>query len=441
MRPLQVHVRTSELGRVLAAAGKHGSTRPVTVPADRLRTDGEPLDDRWSLVLLHLPNENVGAFVEDVRHDLQDPQFILLPIGALPLETPMSELDARVRDVSRLSTLELVIASLQSIGAWRGMLMFSVLAGIIGAYGLIFDIGYVLVAAMLVNPMGAPALVSVIGIAVGDMRMFGRGALRFCVSLAVQASAALVLGFAYGLSVSTAMMEQVTSLSAWAALIALAAGIAGAQAQASSERDSLVSGTATGFMVAAALAPPAAVLGLAVPLGRWDYFGLMAFLLMLQYLAIVAGGWIGLALLGVRPAQPSVGRGDARTRSLLLAGIILATIGFVFWQTRLEPRFTQSDLSRIGLEIARDATADRGDVLLVSSSAAFTRRDIAAYDGETMLMQVIVERGAGAAPDDSIAAQLRRRVRALVAQRMKDVVPFVNVTVLPGPEPQNMRAP
>jgi hypothetical protein len=302
MRPLQVHVRADEVERVLEAAEKHGATRPVTVPADPLRAHGQRTQERWSLVLLHLPNENVGAFVEDVRQDLDDPQFILLPVGALPLETPLSELHPQVRDVSRLSTLELVVASLQSIGSWRGMLMFSALAGIIGAYGLIFDIGYVLVAAMLVNPMGAPALVSVIGLTIGDLRMFGRGALRFFVSLVVQAAAALTLGFAYGLSVSTAMMEQVTSLSAWAVLIAVAAGIAGAQAQASSDRDSLVSGTATGFMVAAALAPPAAVLGLAVPLGRWDYFGLMAFLLGLQYLGIVAGGWVGLTVLGVRPS-------------------------------------------------------------------------------------------------------------------------------------------
>lgn len=430
MRALQVQVATDDVAHVLDCARAHGAHRPLAIRADRARNqDGAP-DGPWSLVFLYVSNENVGAFVDDVRRGVADAQFILLPVGALPLETPLTQLDERVRDVSRLSTLELVLASLQSIGAWRGIVIFSALAGIIAAYGLIFDVGYILVAAMLVNPMGAPALVSVIGLTIGDGRMFARGALRFAVSLLIQAAAALALGMAYGLTLSTPMMEQVTSLSAWAVLIAFVAGIAGAQAQAKSERDSLISGTAAGFMVAAALAPPAAVLGLSVSLGRWDYLGLMAFLLALQFHAIVAGGWLGLKVFGVAPADPSIGRGSARTRSLLLAAVLVVTAGLVLWQTTLAPRFVKSDLTRTALEIARDAAAG-DDVLLISSSADFTRRETG-YDGESLLIRVIVEKQSGLS-DDSVAAVLRSRIDALVADRMNDVVPFVDVTVLPGP--------
>jgi uncharacterized membrane protein len=429
MRALQVQVPTADVEHVLDCARAHGAHRPLAIRADRVRLeDGEP-DGAWSLAFLYLSNENVGAFVDDVRRGVADAQFILLPVGALPFETPLTQLDSRVRDVSRLSTLELVLASLQSIGSWRGIVIFSALAGVIGGYGLIFDVGYILVAAMLVNPMGAPALVSVIGLAIGDGRMFARGALRFGVSLLVQAAAALALGIAFGLTLSTPMMEQVTSLSAWAVLIAFVAGIAGAQAQAKSERDSLISGTAAGFMVAAALAPPAAVLGLSLSLSRWDYLGLMAFLLALQYHAIVAGGWLGLKIFGVAPADPSIGRGSARTRSLLLAAVVVVTAGLVLWQTTLAPRFVKSDLTRTALEIARDATT--GDVLLISSGADFTRRQMPDYDGETLLMRVIVEKRS-VLSDDSVAAALRSRIEDLVAERMNGVVPFVDVTVLPA---------
>jgi uncharacterized hydrophobic protein (TIGR00271 family) len=431
VRALQVQVRTGELERVLAAARDHGAHRPLAVRAER--TGAGDADDERSLVFLQLPNERVGEFVDAARRAVEDDiAVVLLPIGALPLETPLTELDSRVREVSRLSTLELVIASLQSVGAWRGMLMFSALAGVIAAYGLIFDVSYVLVAAMLVNPMGAPALVSVVGTAIGDARMFGRGALRFVVSLLIQATAALCLGYAYDLSISTPMMEQVTALSKWAVVIAFAAGAAGAQALVKSERDSLVSGTAAGFMVAAALAPPAAVLGLAIPLGRWDYFALMAFLLALQYVAIVVGGWTGLAVSGVRPGEPSIGRGRAGTRSVLLAGVAVLSIGLVAWQTRLEPRFMKADLSRVALEIARDATDERADALLVNSTAAFTRRDIRAYAGDALLIEVVVESRAPGVNEDSIAAGLRRRIRALVHERMDGVIPFIAVTVLPS---------
>jgi uncharacterized membrane protein len=426
MRSLQVQLRTSHLEMVRSLAEAHGGRAPAAL---RL----EAADGDWSLVLLNLPNERVGAFVAAVSAVVSDAEFIVLPVGALPLATPLDRLDERVRDVSRLSTMELVVASLQSVGAWRGMLIFSLLAGTIGAYGLIFDTGYLLVAAMLVNPMGAPALVAVVGLAIGDGRMFARGGVRFVVSLAVQATAALVLGFAYGLSVSTAMMEQVASLSTWTVLVALAAGAAGAQTQVKSERDSLVSGTAAGFMVAAALAPPAAVLGLSVPLGRWDYVALMAFLLLLQFFAIAAGGWTVLHLLGVRPADPTVGRGAVRWRNGLVAGVVVATVALVAWQTQREPRFNKADLSRAALEIARDAAADVPGAYLIEASARFTRPDLERYDRDGLLIEVIVERSTNAADDDALADSIRERVRTLVSARLEDVVAFVDVTVLPGP--------
>lgn len=159
---------------------------------------------------------------------------------------------------------------LQSVGVWRGLLLFSVLAGVIGAYGLIFDVGNLLVAAMLVNPMGAPALVAVVAIAIGGARMFLRGGARFGVSLLAQA--------------------------------------------------------------AAVLAPPAAVLGLAVPLGRWDYAGLMAFLLVLQFVAIAAGGWLSVHAVGVRPAEPGIGRGSAPRRTALVAAVTIVMATLVLWQ-------------------------------------------------------------------------------------------------------------
>lgn len=421
MRYIQVQVEPQQAARVLELAREHGARSPVAIP-------GGPT----CLVIATLPNDCIGRFVDAVRGDVGDAHFLLIPAGAISLETPVDELAGSVRDVSRLSTLELVLGSLQSIGSWRGLLLFSVLAGLIGSYGLIFDASYLLVAAMLINPMGAPALVAVTAMAVGDTRMFARGGLRFGASLAVQAACAAALGLAYGLSVSTPMMEQVTSLSAWAVLVALAAGAAGAQTQVKSDRDSLVSGTAAGFMVAAALAPPAAVLGLSVPLGRLDYAGLMAFLLALQFLAIALGGWLVLHLFGVRPADPTVGRGTARGRTALAAGVAAGTLALVLWQAAQEPRFQRADLSRTALEIARDAAERTPGAYLVESSARFTRRELQRYEREGLLMQVIVENTSDEA-DDVVAQRLRDHIRTLVGERMQGVAPFVDVTVIPGP--------
>jgi uncharacterized hydrophobic protein (TIGR00271 family) len=430
MRQLQLQVRRERVKRVMQIAREHESLAPSALQAERVERDGR-LEEGWVLIFLNLPNHRVGRFVDAVREEVEDAQFVLLPLGSLPLQTPLEEVQERVHDVSRLSTLELVLSSMQSVGSWKGMVLYSALAGIIGAYGVIFDVGYLLVAAMLINPMGAPAMVSVIGVAIGDPRMFGRGAVRFLVSLVLQAVAAAMLGYGYALTVSTEMMEQITSLSVWGVAVALAAGAAGAITQVHSERDSLVSGTAAGFMIAAALAPPAAVLGLSLPLQRWDYAGLMGFLLLLQFPAIALGGWLALLAHGVQPADPSIGRGRAVWRTALAAAVLIATVGMVWWQAGQEPRFLKADLSRQALEIARDALERVEGAHLIEASARFTRPELERYDREGMLMEITVE-NAGGASDQELESAVRAEVRRLVHARMRDVVPFVDVTVLEG---------
>jgi len=431
LRSIQLQVPTAGVERVLALANAHGARSPAAVTAQLV--GGETgAGAAWSVVFVNVPNVRVGPFIAEVAESVHEARFVLLPVGSLPLGAPLERMDERVRDVSRLSTLELVTASLQSVGAWRGLLLYSVLAGVVGSYGLIFDAGYLLVAAMLINPMGAPALVSVVGLAIGDAGIFARGSARFAASLGVQASTALAFGYGYGLAASTPMMEQVTSLSMWAVVVAMAAGAAGAQAQVQSERDSLVSGTAAGFMVAAALAPPAAVLGLAVPLGRWDYLGLMAFLLALQYLAIGVGGWLVLHGFGVRPAEVSVGPGTARVRNLLVGGIGAALIGLVVWQTQSEPGFSKADLSRTALEIGRDAVGAVEGVAYLDGTAHFTRPELERYEGEVLLFEVLVE-DTGGRDAALVEAEIRDGVRRLVEARMTQVVAFVRVVVLPGP--------
>lgn len=431
MRPVQVQVRKAAAQRVLCLAEEHGARAPVALDV-RLAAGRDDAGGGWSLLLVNLPNDRFGRFVTAVGDEVTDATFTLMPVGALPISTPLHELDERIRDVSRLSTMEVVVASLQSVGAWRGMLVYSALAGVVGAYGLIFDVVYLLVAAMLINPMGAPAVVAVIGVAIGDRRMFGRGGLRFLVSLAVQAASALALGLAYGLSVSTGAMEQVTSLSAWSALLALAAGAAGAHTQLKSERDSLVSGTAAGFMVAAALAPPAAVLGLSIALARWDYTGLMAFLLLLQFVAISAGGWLVLHLAGVRPGDATTGRGSATWRTLLAAALSVAVIGMVVLQSQLRPRFVKADLAGTAVEIVRDVVATTSGAALIESSARFTRPQLARRPGEALLVEVLVE-STGTSRNAELETEIREQVSRALQSRMSGVVPFIRVDILPGP--------
>ncbi|WP_420807087.1 DUF389 domain-containing protein [Trichormus azollae] len=67
-----------------------------------------------------------------------------------------------------------------------------------------------------------------------------------------------------------------------AVILPLAVRAAGALNLVQSDRSSLVSGAATGILVAASLAPPVGIVGIAGTVGRWDMAISGLFLLFLQ---------------------------------------------------------------------------------------------------------------------------------------------------------------
>lgn len=425
----QIHVDVPEHGarEVLSLAAKHHAVAPVATRA--WHEDGT----ERVLVFVNLPNPRVGSFAEEVATRVDDAQITIVPQGVIPVSTPLSDVAGQVAEVGHRSTMELVLSALQSIGSWQGMLQYAFFSGLVAAYGIIVGASYLLVAAMLIAPMGAPAMVSVVGAAIGDWKMVGRGAARFFASIAVLVISAAALGYAYRLSASTALMEQVTELSAWGVLLAVVAGAAGAQSQVEGNRSSLVTGTATGFLIAAALSPTSAVLGLSFILRRWDYAQLMLFQLALQYVAIVSGGWLAVNVYGVGPKQPSMGRGSLAVRRGIAAAVMLATIGLAFWQTQHGPRFLKADYNRDIATVARRAVQALPGVRFVEGEAYFTANQQTDIPQESVVVRLLVANETAAMPSDSLASRVRERVHAALRDEIAGIAPFVVVSVVPGP--------
>lgn len=427
MRQLHVLVRADKAGRVIRLGAEHDAFSPASMRAER-EEEGD-----WRMVLLNLPNDRVGGFVAAVAEMADDAQVVLFPQGNLPIQLPLDRVHPDVRSVAHKSTLELVLASLQSIGSWKGLLMYAFFSGVVAAYGVIFNTSYLLVAAMLIAPMGAPLMVATIGAALGDLKMVWRGAVRFLASVAVLVASAAAFGLVYGLQSSTALMESVTNLSLWTPLLALVAGAAGAQSQVQSERSSLVTATATGFLIAAALSPSSAVLGLSLALGRWDYTALMGFQVSLQFAGLVAGGWLSLLLYGVRPSDASLERGSRTLRSVIVAAFVVATVGLTIWQVGHTPRFAKADAALRAAEEARTATRSVAGVRLVQATAQSTSADVRGVDREGVLVQVTAEQTAPGAEQSALESAVRTAVRDRLARELPGVAPFVDVTVLPPP--------
>lgn len=425
MRQLQVQVPRESADRVIAVSEEFEGFSPVVLDARRAN------DRPWAVVLLNLPNAAVGEFIEKVQEEVEEATFVLTPRGVLPILTPIGDVHEQVHRVGHRSAVELVLGAMQSVGSWRSLLLYAVLSGLVAAYAVIFDTAYLLVAAMLIAPIGAPAMVCVIATATGEPDMFRQGASRFFVAAVLLALGALVLGLLYGLNTSTSTMEEISNLSLWAGMLAVVGGAAGAQSQIQSDRDSLVTATATGFLVAVAMSPPAAVLGLAIAIGRWDYAGQMAFVVLLSFIGVIAGGWLTLLSYGISPGVTGVMPGSATVRAVLAGGVILSLAALIAWQSTRMPSFRKADLTRETIEITRGVVGDMPGVRLIESSAHFSRPDLP-ISPEALVVNVLVARSDGVSEDPR---RVEDRIRAAVQERLRaefrGVAPFVVVTVLP----------
>lgn len=298
MRQLLFWVRRDAESRALAVARDFNAQNVASWPANG---GAGPT----CLLLVHVPNERVDGLVEAMQ-GLTEGRLTLQPRGVIALEPPSIEAPQQVIEVTARSPLEITLSGLQSVGSWRAFLSFAAASGAVAWLGLWTDTVFLLTASMLIAPFASPAMNLAIGTARGDARHILRSLKRYAASLAVAIGMALLLSWASRQSVVTSQMTAAANQSAMAVLLPLVAGAAGALSQVQSERSSLVSGAAVGVLVAASLAPPAALIGMACAMGQWDLARVGLFLISLQLLGINLSGAIVFRLYGISPGQSSL---------------------------------------------------------------------------------------------------------------------------------------
>ena len=407
-----------------AAAGEHGATGMRWTTAEA--SDG-PVD----VVSLHLPNEQVGPLVGALE-SIEAMSVSFYPQGVLRLSPPPDEAPQQVVDVSHLSPLELLLSGLQSIGSWQGFIAYAAIAGAVVWAGLVTNTSFLLVAAMLIAPFAGPAMNTALGTARGDAMLIRRGLVRYVTALAMGIVVAAALSVAFGQSVATASMVDTTSVSAAAVLIPLVAGAAGAANLGQSDRSSLVSGAATGLLVAAALAPPAGTVGMAAVIGEWDMVRSAAFLLVLQLAGINLAGAGVFLLYGMSPSGVRYPRGRRRVRAgaLAVSGVVLC--GLLGWQWSSPVSLERATVSqraeaRVHRLINTDARAE-----LVETTARFTRADVQGQN--TLLVELVLQAPGDPAARERVATAVAEDVQTVLEEEFEGLVPLIDAVALPPPD-------
>lgn len=324
MRQLLIQVPRGHGKDVLDIAKSHDGSNLAQFEATG--SDG-PID----VAIIHVSNRKVEELLGDLQ-SLPKLHITLIPRGVMALQPPPDQAAQQVKNVDERSPIEVFLGGLQSVGSWKGFLGYAAAAGVVVWIGLFTSTSYLLVAAMLIAPFAGPAMNVAIATARGDGQLLGRSLWRYFAGLAVTIVVAGALSLILRQEVATNLMVETSQVSTVAVLLPLAAGAAGALNLMQSERSSLVSAAGVGMLVAASLAPPAGVVGMASALGRWEMVIGSLFLLLLQLVGINLSASIVFRAYGLSTQGARYNRGKRWVFPAALAVTVMALLGLLTWQ-------------------------------------------------------------------------------------------------------------
>lgn len=389
------------------------------------------LEEAWDVVLFSISNNRVGTLMNEFQ-SIDQLQVTLAPHPIIPMVPSREGVARHVKNVQNRSPLEVWLNGLQSIGSWKGFLSYAVASSFVVWSGMYTNTIYLLVAAMLIAPFAAPAMTLAIATASGDKTLLWRSLVRYFVSITVMIVITGLISVLLGLETATNTMVSVSQVSRYFVLLALTAGAAGALNQIQAQNNSLVSGAAVGLLVAAALAPPAGLVGMASALGMWDMAKSGVFLLLLQLVGINLAGAITYRIFGLNTDSNQYNRGSPAIywASLLVTGAAL--LGLLYWQFSTAPNLERSTLAQELLGEVQQVVEDSDLAYLVEANLRFTRPTIA--DQNTLLGVVYLQPRPGVdLPVGEIQQQLTRSIQERILAHDYPITPLIDVTVLESP--------
>ncbi len=423
MRELLIHVPKGHGREVIDAARAHGGMNIVQFDA----TDKDPRE----AMIVYVPNGRIENLIAQIQ-DIPDLHVTLTPRGFLPLRPPASEAPGQVVDVESRSPIEVFLGGLQSVGSWKSFLGYAVAAGAVVWVGLFTNTVYLLVAAMLIAPFAGPAMNMAIASARGDLDLLKSSLLRYFAALGTSIATAGALSLLFVQEIETPQMVDVSQISISSFLLPLAAGAAGALNLSQSERSSLVSGASVGMLVAASLAPPTGLIGMASVTGRWDLVQSGIFVLLLQLAGINLSGTIVFRINGLSSKGARYDRGRWWVFPSALTITILLLAALLFTQFSQSPALERSSLAQRAAAEVRKVIEESGVAKLVEANMRFTRPSIKGQN--TLLGVIYVQRNSESnLSKEEIRQRLIRAIQTQLFEQGFNVTPVIDVNVLDKP--------
>jgi uncharacterized hydrophobic protein (TIGR00341 family) len=178
----------------------------------------------------------------------------------------------------------------------RTYLLLIFLSTIVVAIGLLKDNVAVVIGAMVIAPLLGPNLAMALGTALGDTELMWKSFKTGLAGMSLALALSIIIGILWPLNVESQELLARTYVGLDSAVLALASGAAAVLSLTSGIPSTLV-----GVMVAVALLPPTATLGLMLGAGQTDLAYGAAFLLAVNIVAVNLSAKLGFLIQGIKP--------------------------------------------------------------------------------------------------------------------------------------------
>ena len=223
-------------------------------------------------------------------------RILLIPLdGALPRPSKEETEEAK-RQATTVSREELYQEISRGGAINNNFIYMVVLSTIVAAIGLLEDNLAVIIGAMVIAPLLGPNIALSFATALGDRDLAWSALKTNLTGISLALLITLVIGFFWPYSFDTAELLSRTEIDLGDIVLALASGAAAVLSLASGFSMSLV-----GVMVAVALLPPAATLGLMLGAGQFQNALGAALLLAVNVVCVNLSGKLVFLLKGIKP--------------------------------------------------------------------------------------------------------------------------------------------
>ncbi len=403
----------------------------VTVPTGKRETVCRALDDEdveyvltdetsgqeyVAIAYVPLPTNAVEPVLETLREAGIDESTYTVVLDVQTVVSrdfdALEDRYAEQEDSERIAREELVAAARDLVPSVRNYLVLTIVSAVIATAGLLLDSPAVVVGSMVIAPLIGPAMTASVGTVVVDDELFARGIKLQAVGLLVSVASAAVFAWLVRTVHLVPPFTDVTAIPQvrerlspdfLSLAVAVGAGVAGSLSLTTGVSSALV-----GVMIAVALIPPAATVGIGIAWARPMVSLGAGVLVLVNLLSINLAALVVLRYSGYRPTrwfQLDEARGATIRRVGILLVAILALSSFLGGVTY--DSFQAATTEERIREAADSALADRPEARLLSLEVQRSN-DIVFRNPDTVVVTVGVENGDAPALADAIDDSVER---------------------------------